>query len=167
MDKANFEEVIGQHRGILSKVANIYCRNEEDKKDLAQEIMIQLWRSFDKYDSNYKYSTWIYRISLNVAISFYRKNSAKKNQTVSLETEEIPVSMPERSKTENRLLLLEKFISELKELDKALMLLHLEGKNHKDIAEILGISVSNVSTKINRIKEKLKQKFEEQKQYGR
>lgn len=164
MDKINlFEEVIGQHRGILLKVANIYCQNEEDKKDLMQEIMIQLWRSFDKYDQKYKYSTWIYRISLNVAISFFRKNSAKKNQTVALETEEIPVSMPENSETENNLLLLEKFISELKELDKALMLLYLEEKNHKEIADILGISASNVSTKINRIKEKLKEKFEEQK----
>lgn len=158
-----FEEVIGQHQGILSKIVNIYCQNKEDKKDLTQEIMIQLWRSFDKYDPNYKHSTWIYRIALNVAISFYRKNSAKKNRTVALETEEIPVSLTEHSETESRLLLLEKFIGELKELDKALILLYLEEKSHREIAEILGVSVSNVSTKINRIKENLKRRFAEEK----
>lgn len=159
----SFEEVIGRHRGILLKVANIYCQNEEDKKDLVQEIMIQLWRAFDKYDQKYKFSTWIYRISLNVAISFYRKNSAKKYQTVALGDEEVPSPMPDNSETESNLLLLEKFIGELKELDKALMLLYLEGKNHKEIADILGISASNVSTKISRIKETLKENFRGQK----
>lgn len=155
-----FEEIINRHRGILSKVAGLYCRNEDDRQDLVQEILVQLWRAFDGYDSTYKYSTWIYRISLNVAISFYRKSAAKKNQTVPLETEEISVSMPENDENEKRLSLLEKFIGELKELDKALMMLVLEEKSHKEIAEILGISVSNVSTKISRIKENLKQRFE-------
>ncbi len=164
MDKDNsFEQVISQHRGILWKVANLYCQNEEDRKDVVQEMLIQLWRAFDKYDSNFKYSTWIYRIALNVAISFYRKNSAKENRTTTLETEEIAVSPAEISETENRLSLLEKFISELKELDKALMLLYLEEKSHKEIAEILGISTSNVATKINRIKENLKRRFAEEK----
>lgn len=164
MDRTDsFEEVIGRHQGILLKVANIYCQNEEDKKDLVQEIMIQLWRAFDKYDQKYKYSTWIYRISLNVAISFYRKHAAKKNQTVALGDEEIPSSIPDISETENHLLLLEKLVGELKELDKALMLLSLEGKKHKEIADILGISASNVSTKLSRIKEKLKENFKGQK----
>ncbi len=164
MNKDNsFEQIISQHQGILWKVANLYCQNEEDRKDVVQEMQIQLWHSFDKYDSNFKHSTWIYRIALNVAISFYRKNSVKENRTTTLENEEIAVSPAEISETENHLSLLEKFISELKELDKALMLLYLEEKSHSEIAEILGISTSNVATKINRIKENLKRRFAEEK----
>jgi RNA polymerase sigma-70 factor (ECF subfamily) len=159
----SFEDVVQRHQGIIYKVANLYCRNEADKQDLVQEILVQLWRSFDKYDNSYKYSTWIYRIALNVAISFYRKVSAKKNQTVPLEETQIVLYAPPTTESNGQLLLLEKFINELKELDKALMLLYLEEKSHKQISDILGISASNVSTKINRIKEKLKEKFEEQK----
>lgn len=68
-----FIKTIDKHKKIIYKIVNSYCLNKEDRKDLEQEIIIQLWNSFDKYDSNYKYSTWMYRIALNVAISFYRK----------------------------------------------------------------------------------------------
>lgn len=158
-----FQEVIGQHQGILYKVANLYCQTEEDRKDVMQETLFQLWRSFDKYDNRFKYSTWIYRIAINVAISFYRKNSVKRDQTTAIEEAENIVIAPELDETDSRLVLLERFISELKELDKALMVLYLEEKSHQEISEILGISTSNVSTKIGRIKEKLKQKFANQK----
>lgn len=164
MDKdQKFQEIIGQHQGILFKVARIYCQTDEDRKDLVQEILFQLWKSFDKYDSRFKYSTWIYRIALNVAISFYRKNSAKKEKSAAIEEAENVVVTTELDEGDTRLVLLEKFIGELKELDKALMMLYLADKSHQEIAEILGISASNVSTKIGRIKEKLKQKFAEQK----
>ncbi len=160
MDKSiSFEQTIERHKGLLYKVVNIYCRNEWDKNDLLQEITIQLWKSFDKYDDEYKLSTWIYRIALNVAISFYRKNSAPKNQTISIEENETAIEPPETSEKEARLLLLEKFIGELKELDKALMVLYLDGENYQEIAEILGISTTNVSTKVARIKDKLKERF--------
>ena len=160
MDKSiSFEQTIERHRGLLHKVVNIYCRNESDKNDLLQEIMIQLWKSFDKYDDRYKLSTWIYRIALNVAISFYRKNSAQKNQTISIKENVAAIEPPAVSEKEARLLLLEKFIGELKELDKALMVLYLDGKNHQEIAEILGISTTNVSSKVGRIKDKLKERF--------
>lgn len=164
MDKdEKFQEVIGQHKGILSKVARLYCQTDEDRKDLVQEMLFQIWRSFDKYDDRFKYSTWIYRIALNVAISFYRKNSAKKAQTAAIEEAENIVISVELAESDNRLSLLEEFIIELKELDKALIMLYLEEKSHQEISEILGISTSNVATKVGRIKEKLKQRFAEQK----
>ncbi|MGN5954026.1 RNA polymerase sigma factor [Sphingobacterium lactis] len=74
-----FLDVIQTHKGILYKIANSYCKESEDRKDLIQEIIIQLWKSFDNYNHKYEYSTWIYKISLNVAISFYRKESKRLN----------------------------------------------------------------------------------------
>lgn len=101
----------------------------------------------------------MYRISLNVAISFYRKNSTRTNKFTIL-VEKLS-QMPVEDKTEKgqQLNLLEQFISELKEIDKALMLLNLEDKSHIEIAEILGMSTTNVGTKIGRIKDKLKIRF--------
>lgn len=160
MDKDQiFQEIIGRHQGILYKVARLYCQTDEDRKDLVQEMLFQLWRSFDKYDDRFKHSTWIYRIALNVAISFYRKNSSRQQQTTTIEEAENIVVTHELNETDSRLILLEKFINELKELDKALIILYLEEKSHQEISEILGVSTSNVSTKVGRIKEKLKQRF--------
>lgn len=154
-----FEELIEQNKGLLYKVVNIYCRSEDDKNDLLQEIKIQLWRSFERYSGEYKLSTWIYRVSLNVAISFHRKKSSLKNRTVSIEEHEFAEEVSTTYEQDAKVHLLEKFIGELKELDKALMLLYLDDKGHLEIAEILGISATNVSTKIARIKVKLKERF--------
>ena len=157
-DKAEiFVTVIESHKGILYKIANLYCKKAEDRKDLVQEITFQLWKSFDNYDDQYKYSTWIYKISLNVAISFYRKN---KNVPLALDESFLNVQdSGQEADKEGRSQLLQGFIAELKTLEKALMLLYLEEKSHKEIAEIVGISPSNVATKISRIKLLLKQKF--------
>lgn len=159
--KKFFIDTIEQHKGILFKVARTYCPNDEDREDLIQEMMIQIWKSIHKYNDQYKISTWLYRISLNVAISFYRKYTNRasihtviKEQTAGRESEV-------NSEQEGQLILLEQFISELKEIDKALMILYLEDKSHSEIAEILGMSVSNVGTKIGRIKEKLKTRFKQ------
>ncbi len=154
-----FEDIIEQHKGILFKVARAYCPDEEDRQDLIQEIMIQIWQSIHKYNDQYKISTWLYRISLNIAISFYRKSStrAKKHMVLNEQMAEMPTE--EKSENEQHLNLLEQFISQLKEIDKALMILYLEDKSHAEIAEILGMSVSNVGTKIGRIKDKLKTRF--------
>jgi RNA polymerase sigma factor (sigma-70 family) len=160
-DKSDiFLSVIQTNKGIIYKVANSYCNNQEDRKDLVQEIIVQLWKSFDNYTSQYKYSTWMYRISLNVAISFYRKENRRKQ--VSNPLSDGILIVDDRGATqeiEENIGYLQQFISELKELDKALMLLYLEEKSHKEIAEIIGISETNVATKIGRIKSKLKQKF--------
>jgi len=155
-----FLSVVDDHKGILYKVANSYCRNEEDRKDLVQEIIFQLWRSFEKYDSRFRYSTWIYRIALNVAISFYRREKA--GGPVSLEITEAALSFSDshqNEEKENDLTILQQFISGLKELDRALMLLYLEEKSYREIAEIIGITETNVATKIARIKTKLRQQF--------
>lgn len=157
--KILFEKVIEQHRGILFKVARTYCQNENDRADLIQEIMIQLWLSFPRYNDRYKITTWIYRISLNVAISFYRKNSIKINDKIPLDEHLSQIAENDKPESEQQLNLLDKFINELKEIDRALMFLYLEERNYKEISEILGISESNVSTKVGRIKEILKQKF--------
>lgn len=154
-----FEKLIGEHKGIIYKVARTYCSDQEDRDDLIQEILIQLWQSYNKYDKTYQLSTWMYRIALNVAISFYRKYGLRKGQVISLSEEISQIQEAEKSEKEYQLNLLEQFIQELNELDKALMLLYLEDKSHAEIATILGISVSNVSTKAARIRQKLKQKF--------
>ena len=160
-DKSDsFLLIIEVNKGIIYKVANSYCRNDEDRKYLVQEIVIQLWKSFDNYDNNFKQSTWMYRISLNVAISFYRKEHSRRKISNPL-TDGI-VSFTDNDNHEDKesdLGLLQQMILQLKDLDKALMLLYLEEKSHKEISHIIGISETNVATKINRIKNVLKQKL--------
>ena len=154
-----FRDIIEQHKGILFKVARAYCLNEDDRQDLIQEMMIQIWQSINRFNNQIKISTWLYRISLNVAISFYRKNMARANKNTMLneQTEQMPTD--DKAEEDQQLNLLEQFISELKEIDKALMILYLEDKSHAEIAEILGMTVSNVGTKIGRIKDKIKTRF--------
>ena len=163
MDKdrtANFLVIVENNKGILFKVANSYCRNIEDRKDLVQEIILQLWKSFDNYNEKFKLSTWIYRISLNVAISFYRKENSRKRISNPLTTDVFDFSETEISaEKETNLGILNQIISELNDLDKALMLLYLEEKSYKEISEIIGITETNVASKIGRIKSKLKKEF--------
>ena len=159
-DTASFLNVIEANKGIIYKVANAYCRDRENRKDLIQEITVQLWLAFPKYDEQFMLTTWICRIALNVSISFYRKESKrdKLNQPLtpeifSLITDDGPLD------TDSELSLLYHFIRELKEFDRALILLYLEERSQQEIADILGITASNVSTKVVRIKEQLRQKF--------
>lgn len=160
MDKSRTDDflvVIENNKGILYKVANSYCRNIADRKDLIQEIIVQLWKSFDNYDEKFKYSTWMYRISLNVAISFYRKENSRKRISNSLTTDIFDFADIEISdKNETNLGLLNQAISKLNDLNKALILLYLEEKNYKEISEIIGITETNVATKIGRIKRQIK-----------
>lgn len=162
--KDQFIKTIDEHKKIIYKIVNSYCQNKEDRKDLEQEIIIQLWNSFDNYNSDYKYSTWMYRIALNVAISFYRKEkkwSIKNdfyNEESIFKIEED--TSEEQTELDFHLTLLQEFIHNLNELNKALMLLYLEEKSYEEIAEILGITKTNVATKISRIKLKLKKEFQ-------
>jgi RNA polymerase sigma factor (sigma-70 family) len=159
MDKENFLSLIQENKKIIFKVCNAYCPNKNYREDLVQEIIYQLWKSFDGFDDNYKFTTWMYRVALNVAISFYRKEK-RSNKTIALEERLIEIEEGEENvETEKNIQRLQQFINELKELDRALMILYLEQKNYKEIAEIIGITETNVATKISRIKEKLKQKF--------
>ena len=164
MNKSNrsklFISVIRSNKGIIYKIANSYCKDSDDRNDLVQEIILKLWQSFDTYNEEYKHSTWIYRIALNTAISNYRKEKVrKKHFTPISEHFSAFQDAPNTNEIEYKFNLLQQFISELKEIDKAIMLLYLEEKKHNEIAEILGISETNVGTKISRIKMTLTEKF--------
>jgi len=155
-----FLNLVEQNKGIIYKVANSYCKDSESREDLVQEIIIQLWKAFDRYDDRFKVSTWMYRIALNVAISFYRKDSSRKKSEIPITKSAVDVSeeLP-ATELQANLNLLQRFIAELKELDRALMLLYLEENTHKEIADILGVTETNVATKISRIREKLRMRF--------
>jgi RNA polymerase sigma factor (sigma-70 family) len=159
-DKQIFAQLIQENRRIIFKICNSYCANKEDRDDLSQEIIYNLWKSFAGYKDDFKFSTWMYRIALNVAISFYRKE--RKSKTHVPYTENLLVFEEDnaaKTEEEKNLNLLLRFIGELKEIDKSVMLLYLGDKSYKEIAEITGITESNVATKINRIKDKLKSNF--------
>jgi RNA polymerase sigma-70 factor (ECF subfamily) len=162
--KEHFIKTIDEYKKIIYKIVNSYCQNKEDRKDLEQEIIIQLWNSFYTYKSDYKYSTWMYRIALNVAISFYRKEKKWPIKNDFYHEESIfkieEDTSEEQTELDNHLKLLQEFIHNLNELNKALMLLYLEEKSYEGIAEILGITKTNVATKISRIKLKLKKEFQ-------
>ncbi len=159
-----FQALVEEHKKILYKVCHSYCRNPDDREDLAQEIVVQLWRSFRSFDERGRFSTWMYRIALNVAISFYRRESVRTRHVV-------PGSghlLEAIGDTENRseeVGMLYGWIEELDPLNKALVLLYLDGNNYQETATILGISETNVATKISRLKGTLRQKKEVQ-QHG-
>jgi RNA polymerase sigma-70 factor, ECF subfamily len=158
--EARFSSLIEGHKKILFKVCNTYCRHPGDRNDLAQEIVIQLWRSFDRYDPRLKFSTWLYRIAINVAISFHRKNDTWARHTVPTDVHLLEVaSDSEGPEASLDLQALHGFIDRLDEMNKALILLYLDGNDSKTIAEVLGITETNVTTKINRIKTRLRQDF--------
>jgi len=156
-----FQALLERHRDIVFKAAGMYCRHAEDRRDLAQEISIQLWKAFPRYDESRSFSTWMYRIALNVAISYARREGRRERHSVPLDesvTEPADQSAP-ASETDERVRVLHRFIGRLDELNRALLLLYLEERSHRDIAEILGISETNVATKINRLKQRMRDDF--------
>lgn len=161
LDKSQyFGEFLENHRGILLKVARTYCEGTEARQDLVQEISVQIWLSLENYKPEYKISTWLYRIAINTAISSYRKDKHRHLNAVEVDDEMYATGDFGETDKEHQLTLLEDFIHELDEFDKALMLLYLEGKKHAEISHIMGLAKSNVGTKIGRIKSELKRKFE-------
>ena len=160
MEKDKFISVIKNNQNLIYKICYSYCSNPENRKDLQQEILMQLWNSFLKFDGRVKISTWIYRIALNTAISFYRNDSKHNDKKVTIDESVISLSnfeyIPEQ---DENVLMLYQFIENLNEIDKALILLYLDDNKYKDIADILGISETNVATKISRIKKNLKEQL--------
>ena len=157
-NKEKFIQLLQQNKGIIYKVCNTYCSNKDNRDDLAQEIVYQLWRSFHHFNERLKFSTWMYRVALNVAISYYRKeNKFKLHDELSENLVWFEDNAPDE--IEDDLSVLLKFINELKEIDRSIMLLYLDDKSYKEIAEITGVTETNVSTRINRIKEKLRKHF--------
>lgn len=158
-DKEAFLQYIQENKGIIYKICRSYCANKEAREDLAQEIVYNLWKAFPGYKTDYKFSTWMYRIALNVSISFYRKDR-KFSEHLPIPEELIMIDKADESgETESNIRLLEQFISELGEIDKSIMILYLDDKSYKEIAGITGISETNVATRINRIKIKLRTSF--------
>src|SRR5262245_13166007 len=155
---ARFAELLESNRRLVFKVANTYCRNPADRDDLVQEIVIQTWRAFPRYDASRKFSTWLYRIALNVAISFVRSSAVRGQLTVPLVETHYDVSGPPTGPydSDHQIRLLYDFIDQLDELNRALVLLYLDEYSYRDIAEILGITETNVATKINRLKQRLR-----------
>lgn len=151
-------DILEKHKGIVFKVARSYCSNEFDREDLVQEILAQIWRSLDTYNDTFKVTTWMYRVALNVAISFYRKDKSVAYKHAEMEDRLLTYDMVQESENEESLSALYAFINELNDIDKAILLMYLEGENQAEIAANLNITISNVSTKISRIKQKLKLK---------
>jgi len=151
-----FETLLRKHQRIVLKIVSVYARDPEDRRDLTQEICVQLWRSFPGFDEKRaRFSTWMYRVALNVAISQTRRPSRQEDpldpqQLETLTGAEGIVEQDERIET------LYGFIKQLDRLNRALILLYLEDRGYDEIAEILGISPTNVATKISRIKQKLR-----------
>ena len=156
--RVEFERLLEQHGGIIRKVAFGYARTENDRRDLMQEIALQLWRAYPRYSPERPFSTWIYRIALNVAISFLRSNTRLVRQTVPLE--QVDHEMADESsvspETKERLAILQQVIAELGPLDRALLLLYLDDNSYREIASILGITETNVATKLSRLKERVR-----------
>ena len=154
-DKTAFVAIIKENEGILYKITRVYTDTTEDQKDLYQEIVYQLWKSFDSFKGNSKISTWMYRIALNTSIASLNKRK-KKVQQVNLDFELLQVIEEKDTIIEEQLNLLYKTIKQLNVIEKGLILLFLEGKSYEEIALITGFSNSNVGTRLSRIKKKLK-----------
>ena len=165
MDAANrsqqFQELLERHRGIVFKVANTYCRDPHDRADLAQEIAAQAWRAFKNYDDARSFSTWMYRIALNVAISFRRSSGQHEQHTVAFDADLHDGAAEADFDDNDRLRELYRCIDRLEPLNRALLILYLDERSQREIAEILGISETNVATKIGRLKERLRNDMSE------
>ena len=151
-----FLQKITASQAIIHKVCNIYCRDSEHRKDLFQEVLIQLWKSFPSFRGESKFSTWMYRVSLNVALQYVRKDS-RKPQEVALDqaVKNISDTLKE-DPYEEELQQLYQAISQLNDVEKAIVLLYLDDKRNDEIAEIIGISQNYVRVRMNRAKVKLK-----------
>lgn len=160
-DQQQWMALIEDHKGILYKVANAYCRNPDDRGDLIQEILIQLWLSFERYDSRTRFSTWMYRIALNVAISRYRSERRRVHDAVSMDEIGFEIGVADQllSEAGDDVRLMRQLISKLDEMNRALILLYLDGYSHDEIAGVVGITATNVATRINRIKQRWQNAF--------
>ena len=133
----------------------MYCHSSEDRQDLFQDIVLQLWRAFPKFRNEAKVSTWMYRIALNTAITRLRKES-KRPHPQDIDKDILQIPSPDLSVREEQLTSMMLAIDGLSDVEKAIVLLYLEDQSYKEIAEVMGMSESNVGYKINRIKHKLR-----------
>ena len=150
-----FEQQVSLNELLIHKVCRMYAYTSADRDDLFQEIVIQLWNAYPKFKGESKFSTWLYSVALNTAISGLRK---KKNFIESREPAQLPEqSIDENAGQEENLLQLHKAISQLNSVEKAIVMLYMEDRTYAEMEEVLGMSQGNLRVKMNRIKEKLRQ----------
>lgn len=156
-----FVRLVQEHRSLLYKVCRVYCFSEDDRQDLFQEMVIQLWRSYPHFRGEAKFSTWLYRIALNTAISDLRKQRRRPSP---VNMNEIPAPLQDMTwpgEDEEQLQQLYAAIDRLSEIEKALVMLYLEDRSYEEMEEILGINQNNLRVKMNRIREKLRKMTKE------
>ncbi len=151
-----FLQIITENQGIIHKVCSIYCDLEEDRRDLFQEILVQLWKSYPSFRSESKFSTWMYRVALNTAITSFKKDKRQPDKAgVTWENLQLAEDLYD-SAVEDQIRMLHKAVAQLTGIEKSIILLFLEDKKYEEIAEITGITQNYVRVKMNRIKKKLK-----------
>ena len=148
-----FMQQLNQHLGIAHKVCGLYFDDAEEKQDVVQEMLYQLWRSYPGFDGRSKFSTWMYRVCLNTALTYRRKESKRKTQPLSPSHYQIP-DEPANHREESMQLLFDA-IATLSPLNKAIVLLYLEDLSYEEIAQVTGLTKSNVSVRLVRIKKEL------------
>jgi RNA polymerase sigma factor (sigma-70 family) len=153
--KEDFLKLIEANQGIIFKVCNMYCSNQEDKEDLFQDILMNLWRSFPNYKQEAKISTWMYRIALNIAITRLRKET-RRQPLEALGDEALQISSADANYLDEQSALMYQAIKQLSEIERAITMLYLENCSYKEMAEVTGLSESNIGFKLNQIKAKLK-----------
>jgi len=149
-----FIETVNQNIGIAHKVCRIYFPNEADREDVLQEMFYQLWRSYPAFRGESKFTTWMYRVCLNTALTYFKKSKKNQSETLSPSHQNIPDSAAERSGDDTATLYA--MIERLSPLNKSIVLLYLEGYRYEEISAITGLTLSNVSVKLVRIKQELK-----------
>lgn len=154
MAEQEFIQLLNKHQNIIHKVCSVYMADYADKEDLFQEVTLQAWKAYPTFRGDAKFSTWLYRVALNTAITFFRK---EKKQVPVFSTDILPDTSESHNPIEEQVSAMYKAIGELSKIDKALIMLYLEDYSYIEIGEMLGISANNVAVKMNRLKAKLKE----------
>ena len=160
MSEQEFISLLNQHQKIIHKICHVYMSDAHDREDLFQEITLQAWKAFNSFRGEAQFSTWLYRVALNTAITFYRKEKRKPDV---VQQNDFPETAEEKNHKEEQVSALQKAIASLSKIEKALVTLYLEDYSYIQIGEMLGITANNVAVKMNRVKTKLKE--ETQKHY--
>lgn len=153
--KETFIKAIKENERLIVRIASVYTNNADDKADLVQEIIYQVWKSFDSFNEKSGLSTWLYRVALNVAI-YQLKVAKRRISAIPIDEQILNYQDEDNSAAEQKWELFRQRIENLNLLDKGIVMLYLDNKSHEEIAEIVGISISNVGTRMQRIKEKLR-----------
>ena len=153
--KKEFAQRLDESQGIIHKVCRMYCDDQTHREDLFQEIVLQLWKSYSSFRGESKFSSWMYRVALNVAIQDFRKEKKRKYMFLESFDYKEPNALPKNDYKDERISALYKAISRLDKIERAIIMLHLDEISNEEIAEIVGITQNYVRVKITRIRTKL------------